>query len=160
MTPRPAAPPPEIEAKPRRRYAPGCPELRREQLLDAALEVIVERGYSGVSIEAIAREAGVTAAVSGKPEKKERAATTADILDLRLGYTEARGTEALRRSSPGTYQNTSPDEILVTTGAIEANYLLFNTLLDAGDHIVTITPRISNSTRSRTRSAAMSRSGS
>lgn len=37
-----------------------APELRREQLLDAALEVIVERGYSGVSIEAIAREAGVT----------------------------------------------------------------------------------------------------
>jgi AcrR family transcriptional regulator len=37
-----------------------APELRREQLLDAALEVIIERGYSGVSIEAIARKAGVT----------------------------------------------------------------------------------------------------
>jgi AcrR family transcriptional regulator len=37
-----------------------APELRREQLLDAALGVIIERGYSGVSIEAIARKAGVT----------------------------------------------------------------------------------------------------
>ncbi len=36
------------------------PALRREQLLDAALGVIVEQGYSGVSIEAIARAAGVT----------------------------------------------------------------------------------------------------
>jgi AcrR family transcriptional regulator len=37
-----------------------APEQRREQLIDAALEVILERGYAGVSIEAIAREAGVT----------------------------------------------------------------------------------------------------
>jgi AcrR family transcriptional regulator len=36
------------------------PEQRREQLLDAALGVILEHGYGGVSIEAIARAAGVT----------------------------------------------------------------------------------------------------
>jgi AcrR family transcriptional regulator len=36
------------------------PEQRREHLLDAALAVILEHGYSGVSIEAIARAAGVT----------------------------------------------------------------------------------------------------
>jgi AcrR family transcriptional regulator len=36
------------------------PEQRREQLLDAALAVILKEGYRGVSIEAIAREAGVT----------------------------------------------------------------------------------------------------
>jgi AcrR family transcriptional regulator len=35
-------------------------EQRREQLLDAALGVIVEQGYAKVSIEAIARAAGVT----------------------------------------------------------------------------------------------------
>jgi AcrR family transcriptional regulator len=35
-------------------------EQRREQLLDAALDVIVNDGYSGVSIEAVARSAGVT----------------------------------------------------------------------------------------------------
>ena len=45
----------------RRRYAPRLPPgQRREQLLDAALSVILELGYSGVSIEAIARTAGVT----------------------------------------------------------------------------------------------------
>jgi AcrR family transcriptional regulator len=47
--------------KRRRRYAPRmAPEQRREHLIDAALEVILERGYAGVSIEAIAREAGIT----------------------------------------------------------------------------------------------------
>lgn len=37
-----------------------APSERREQLIDAALRVIVEQGYAGVSIEAIARTAGVT----------------------------------------------------------------------------------------------------
>jgi AcrR family transcriptional regulator len=36
------------------------PQQRREQLIDAALSVIVSQGYEGVSIEAIARTAGVT----------------------------------------------------------------------------------------------------
>lgn len=45
----------------RRPYAARVPiEERREQLLDAAIRVIVRDGYDGVSVEAIAREAGVT----------------------------------------------------------------------------------------------------
>jgi AcrR family transcriptional regulator len=36
------------------------PQERREQLIDAALSVILQQGYGGVSIEAIARTAGVT----------------------------------------------------------------------------------------------------
>jgi AcrR family transcriptional regulator len=45
----------------RRPYAARVPiEVRREQLLDAAIRVIVRDGYDGVSVEAIAREAGVT----------------------------------------------------------------------------------------------------
>src|SRR5437660_11194204 len=52
---------PDEGPKPRRPYAPRmAPERRREQVLDAALRVILELGYSGVSIEAIARAAGVT----------------------------------------------------------------------------------------------------
>ncbi|MGH2532750.1 MAG: aminotransferase class I/II-fold pyridoxal phosphate-dependent enzyme [Thermomicrobiales bacterium] len=70
----------------------------------------------------------------------EREQALALLLDLRLGYSEARGTEALRAALAETYQRTSPDEILVTTGAIEANFLLFNALLEAGDHVVSIHP--------------------
>ncbi len=53
--------PSEVAAKSRRPYAARMPpEQRRAQLLDAALGVILEQGYSGVSIEAVARVAGVT----------------------------------------------------------------------------------------------------
>jgi AcrR family transcriptional regulator len=53
--------PSDASAKPPRRYAARmAPQQRRQQLLDAALSVIVEQGYEGVSIEAIARTAGVS----------------------------------------------------------------------------------------------------
>jgi AcrR family transcriptional regulator len=49
------------EVRTRRPYAPRLPpEQRREQLLDAALDVITHQGYAGISIEAVARLAGVT----------------------------------------------------------------------------------------------------
>jgi AcrR family transcriptional regulator len=58
MTPRS---PSDAAGRQRRRYAPRMPpEQRRQQLLDAALHVILSRGYEGVSIEAIAKTAGVT----------------------------------------------------------------------------------------------------
>jgi len=44
----------------RRRLAPA---ERRELILDGAMRVFAERGYEGASIGAIAREAGITAAV-------------------------------------------------------------------------------------------------
>jgi len=70
----------------------------------------------------------------------EREALLESWLDTRLGYTEARGTIALRTEIAKTYSTVTPDQVLVTTGAIEANYLLFNTLLDAGDHVVAVSP--------------------
>ena len=66
----------------------------------------------------------------------ERARTTRALLDLPLGYSEARGTEGLRSDLAATYRRATPENILVTTGAIEANFLLFNVLLDAGDHVI------------------------
>jgi aspartate/methionine/tyrosine aminotransferase len=66
----------------------------------------------------------------------DRDATRQRLLDIPLGYSEARGTEALRAQLAATYRRGDPDHILVTTGAIEANFLLFNQLLDAGDHMI------------------------
>lgn len=57
-----------------------------------------------------------------------------------LGYSEARGTLALREALAGTYKDTGAENILVTTGAIEANFLLFNVLLQPGDHAVVVDP--------------------
>jgi aspartate/methionine/tyrosine aminotransferase len=66
----------------------------------------------------------------------ERAATLDRLTALPLGYSEARGTEALRSQLAATYARGDADHILVTTGAIEANFLLFNVLLDKGDHVI------------------------
>lgn len=70
----------------------------------------------------------------------EAAAAQEELLGLRLGYTEARGTERLRATLAETYENVSPDDILITTGAIEANFLLFTSLLESGDHVVAVYP--------------------
>ena len=66
----------------------------------------------------------------------ERPSLLQDLLELRLGYSEATGTLRLRSLLAQTYQDCSPDNILVTTGAIEANFLLFNVLLSPGDHVI------------------------
>src|SRR5215472_7449940 len=70
----------------------------------------------------------------------EREKTLERLLDLRLGYSEAPGTLALRSAIAATYRDTGPEEILVTTGAIEANFLLFHVLLEPGDHVVAVYP--------------------
>src|SRR5690349_4499880 len=72
------------------------------------------------------------------PEEAARLAE--DITTMPQMYSEARGTEALRSILASTYVNTTAENILVTTGAIEANFLLFNSLVGAGDHVVAVTP--------------------
>ena len=62
------------------------------------------------------------------------------ITTMPQSYSEARGTIALRTALADTYKGTTPDDILVTTGAIEANFLVFNTLLSPGDHVVAVSP--------------------
>lgn len=72
--------------------------------------------------------------------KHEREVTLARLLDMRLGYSEAPGSLELRSLLADTYVNTDPENILVTTGAIEANFLAFNVLLEPGDHVVAVYP--------------------
>jgi AcrR family transcriptional regulator len=73
----------------RRRYAPRLPaEQRREQLLDAALTVLVREGYGNVTIEAIAREADVT-----RPVVYSAFNGLEPLLHALLDRTERRGLE-------------------------------------------------------------------
>ncbi len=66
----------------------------------------------------------------------ERERTLARLLDLPLGYSEAPGSQELRALLAATYRDCGPDQILVTTGAIEANFLAFNVLLGPGDQAI------------------------
>lgn len=72
--------------------------------------------------------------------EEERQSRLDELLDVRLGYSEACGSRELRELIAATYANTSPEEILITTGAIEANFLLFNELLSPGDRVIVVSP--------------------
>lgn len=72
------------------------------------------------------------------PEKRDEMLQR--LLEMPLGYSEAPGSLELRSLLAATYSNCGPQNILITTGAIEANFLLFNTLLDPGDHVVAVYP--------------------
>lgn len=63
------------------------------------------------------------------------------LFSTKLSYTEAEGIPELRREIARLYHGSAQAEnILVTIGAIEANYLLLSTLLDPGDSFVVQTP--------------------
>ncbi|CAJ2499779.1 Uu.00g026320.m01.CDS01 [Anthostomella pinea] len=64
----------------------------------------------------------------------------------RMTYGAIRGSEQLRRNIADTYADdgtssaVSPDDIIVTQGAISANHLVFYSLVGPGDHVVCVFP--------------------
>jgi AcrR family transcriptional regulator len=96
------------ELKPRRRYAPRLPpEERREQLIDAALRVIVAKGYEGISIEAVAREAGVT-----RPVVYDHFPNLAHLLQALIAREERYSLEQLSEVVPQLPDRDDPVDLL------------------------------------------------
>ena len=62
------------------------------------------------------------------------------LLDIELGYGHTHGSPVLREAIAGLYANRTADEVIVTTGGIEANFLLVMTLVAPGDRVVVLTP--------------------
>ena len=62
------------------------------------------------------------------------------LLDTDLNYPHTNGIPQLRQNIARLYQGGTPENVLVTVGAIEANYLVLKTLLAAGDEIVVMLP--------------------
>ncbi len=113
----------------KRPYAPRLPpEERREQLLDAALAVIDEHGYDGVSMEAVARAAGVT-----KPVVYDLFANLGELLRELLKREEARALAELEAVMPAR-PSIDPDELIVTgfvafLGSVAANPTLWRLIV-------------------------------
>ena len=63
-----------------------------------------------------------------------------EVLSTDLNYPHVNGIPALRQNIAGLYNDASEDNVLVTVGAIEANYIAVNSLLSAGDEIVVMMP--------------------
>ncbi len=62
------------------------------------------------------------------------------LLDADLNYPHMNGTPELRANIAAMYPGATPDNILVTIGAIEANYNAMHTLLTHGDEVVVMLP--------------------
>jgi AcrR family transcriptional regulator len=84
------------------------PEERREQLLDAALSVIVERGYRGVTMEGVARAAGVT-----KPVVYDLFGSLGRLLLALNEREEERVFADLAKVLPSLPLDSDPDQLLV-----------------------------------------------
>lgn len=63
-----------------------------------------------------------------------------ELLDTEINYPHVNGIPELRSHIAGLYDGAGPDNVLVTVGAIEANYNSVRTLLNRGDEIVTMLP--------------------
>ncbi len=63
-----------------------------------------------------------------------------DLFDISLNYPEVNGNADLRENIAKLYKGASLDNILVTVGASEANYLLVETLMEVGDELAAMRP--------------------
>jgi len=59
-----------------------------------------------------------------------------EVLKQRLGYSQTNGTPELRDKIAALTPGVKPDEIQVTSGSTEANYLLMWSLIEPGDEVV------------------------
>ncbi|MDW7761754.1 MAG: aminotransferase class I/II-fold pyridoxal phosphate-dependent enzyme [Acidobacteriota bacterium] len=62
------------------------------------------------------------------------------LLSLEMDYAHANGIPELRRNIAALYPGAGPENVLVTVGAIEANYDILWGLLSAGDEIAVMLP--------------------
>jgi AcrR family transcriptional regulator len=93
----------------RRPYAPRmAPEDRREQVLDAALELVSRHGFDAATIHAIARQAGVT-----RPVIYDHFTDLADLMHALIDREEARALAQLATAIPTLDGDPDPDELLL-----------------------------------------------
>jgi AcrR family transcriptional regulator len=85
------------------------PGQRREQLIDAALEVILDRGYARISIEAIARAAGIT-----RPVVYDHFPNLNRLLHAVIEREERISLEQLAQVVPEEPGDHAPSELLTT----------------------------------------------
>ena len=67
-------------------------------------------------------------------------ALLAAVADIELNYPQANGQLELRERIAELYPGATPDNVLVTVGAIQANYTAFLTATDPGDEVAVMQP--------------------
>lgn len=62
------------------------------------------------------------------------------FLDLQLSYGEIEGTDALRNEIASLYETVKRPNVVITHGAIGANDLVLNTIVNPGDRVISVLP--------------------
>lgn len=75
------------------------------------------------------------AALSGKGDK-----VWEDIRAMQLTYGDIEGSMALREGLCGLYKTVRPENTTITHGAIGANDLVINALVEPGDTVISVLP--------------------
>lgn len=63
-----------------------------------------------------------------------------EIMDMQLNYGAIEGSNELRDNITSLYENVERDMITVTHGAIGANSLVIETIVETGDHVISVLP--------------------
>jgi AcrR family transcriptional regulator len=96
-------------AVPTKRRAPRLPAaVRREQILDAALRLVIGHGFGAISMEGVAREVGVA-----KTVVYEAFANTDELLRALLHREESLVRAEIERIVPGTPAGLNPETMFV-----------------------------------------------
>jgi len=67
-------------------------------------------------------------------------ASSLPLLEVRLGYAQSNGSDLLRERIAALYPGASPDQVLVTTGSSEANFVTCWRLIEPGDKVAVMMP--------------------
>ena len=62
------------------------------------------------------------------------------IGEVRLSYNQSDGSEELRTAIAATYRNVAPEQVTVTVGSAEANFIACWAVIEPGDHVAVVTP--------------------
>ena len=70
----------------------------------------------------------------------DEAALAAELAPMRLGYGAIEGSDRLRQAIAARYDTVSKDSVIVAHGAIGANHLVYEALVEPGDIVVSVVP--------------------
>ncbi|WP_119304426.1 aminotransferase [Dongia deserti] len=70
----------------------------------------------------------------------KRAVIVDELLPLKLTYGAIEGSERLRRNVAALYSRQAPENVVITHGAIGANALVYATLVEPGDRVISVVP--------------------
>jgi hypothetical protein len=72
---------------------------------------------------------------------EEAARSIDELRETRLGYADGRGREPTRALVAAFHRGADADDVLLTTGTSEANFLTLATLVEPGDEVVVVMPQ-------------------